>query len=140
MEISQPQFLRCTGDLSASFSSSGQNLELGNRSAHRAIDAAETLKEQGYKVGVINKPTLNIVDEETLKTLAASGFVLVAETQNQVTGLGSRFGTWLLERGYTPRYKHLGIAKPGEGGGLEQVGFHGLEPEHLVAAVKELVR
>lgn len=49
-------------------------------------------------------------------------------------------GTWLLERGYTPRYKHLGIAKPGEGGGLEQVGFHGLEPEHLVAAVKELVR
>jgi hypothetical protein len=32
------------------------------------------------------------------------------------------------------------IAKPGEGGGLEQVGFHGLEPEHLVAAVKELVR
>jgi hypothetical protein len=33
----------------------------------------------------------------------------------------------MLERGYTPRYKRLGIAKPGEGGGLEQVGFHGLE-------------
>ena len=107
---------------------------------YRAIDAAETLEEQGYKVGVVNKPTLNVVDEEALKKIAGSGFVLVAETQNQVTGLGSRFGTWLLERGYTPRYKHLGIAKPGEGGGLEQVGFHGLEPEHLVAAVKELVR
>ncbi|MBV8377510.1 MAG: hypothetical protein JO279_10970 [Verrucomicrobia bacterium] len=34
----------------------------------------------------------------------------------------------------------FGIAKPGEGGGLEQVGYHGLEPEYLVAAVKELVR
>ena len=107
---------------------------------YRAIDAAETLKEQGYKVGVLNKPSLNAVDEEALKKIAGSGFVLVAETQNQVTGLGSRLGTWLLERGYSPRYKHLGIAKPGEGGGLEQVGFHGLEPEHLVAAVKELVR
>jgi hypothetical protein len=78
--------------------------------------------------------------EEALKKIAGSGFVLVAETQNQVTGLGIRFGTWLLERGYTPQYEHLGIARPGEGGGLEQVGFHGLEPEHLVAAVKELAR
>jgi transketolase C-terminal domain/subunit len=83
---------------------------------------------------------LNLVDEETLKKIAASGFVLVAETQNQITGLGIRLGTWLLERGYTPRYKHLGIAKPGEGGGMEQVGFHGLEPDSLVKAVKELVR
>jgi transketolase C-terminal domain/subunit/transketolase N-terminal domain/subunit len=107
---------------------------------YRSIDAAETLKEQGFKVGVLNKPTLNLVDEEALKKIAGSGFVLVAETQNQVTGLGSRLGTWMLERGYRPRYKRLGIAKPGEGGGLEQVGFHGLEPEHLVAAVKELVR
>ena len=98
---------------------------------YRAIDAAETLKEQGYKVGVVNKPTLNFVDEEALKKIAGSGFVLVAETQNQVPGLGSRFGTWLLERSYSPRYKHLGIAKPGEGGGLEQVGFHGLEPKQL---------
>jgi transketolase C-terminal domain/subunit/transketolase N-terminal domain/subunit len=107
---------------------------------YRAIDAAETLKEQGLKVGVFNKATLNAIDEEALKKIGASRFVLVAETQNQITGLGIRFGTWLLERGYTPRYKHLGIAKPGEGGGLEQVGFHGLEPEHLVAAVRELVR
>jgi transketolase len=107
---------------------------------YRAIDAAETLKEQGYKVGVFNKATLNVIDEEALKKIGGCGFVLVAETQNQITGLGIRFGTWLLERGYTPRYKHLGIAKPGEGGGLEQVGFHGLEPEHLVAAVRELVR
>jgi hypothetical protein len=51
-----------------------------------------------------------------------------------------RLGTWLPERGYTPRYKHLGIAKPREGGGMEQVGFHGLEPESLVTAVQELAR
>jgi threonine dehydrogenase-like Zn-dependent dehydrogenase len=44
------------------------------------------------------------------------------------------------ERGYTPCYKHLEIAKPGEGGGMEQVGFHGLEPESLVTAVQELAR
>lgn len=107
---------------------------------YRAIDAVETLRAEGLKVGVINKPTLNVVDEATLKTVAASGFVLVAETQNQVTGLGSRFGTWLLERGYSPRFKRLGLTKPGEGGGLEQVGFHGLEPEHIAESVRQLIR
>jgi pyruvate/2-oxoglutarate/acetoin dehydrogenase E1 component len=66
---------------------------------YRTIDAAETLKEQGYKVGVLNKPTLNVVDEEALKKIAGSGFVLVAETQNQVTGLGSP-GFWNMA---TPR-------------------------------------
>ncbi len=108
---------------------------------YRAIDAVETLKtEHGLTVGVVNKPTLNLIDEETTKKVGSSGFVIVAETQNQVTGLGSRYGTWLLERGHTTRYKRMGLVKPGEGGGPEQVGFHGLEPEHLVAAVLELAR
>jgi transketolase C-terminal domain/subunit len=33
---------------------------------YRAIDAAERLKQQGIDVGVINKSTLNIIDEDMM--------------------------------------------------------------------------
>ena len=35
--------------------------------------------------------------------------------------LGSKFGTWLLERGLTPRYGYIGTNKEGCGGLTEQI-------------------
>lgn len=69
---------------------------------YRALDAVERLRAQGHDVGLINKPTLNVVDEAMLAKAGASPFVLVVESFNRRTGLGSRYGTWLLERGLTP--------------------------------------
>lgn len=106
---------------------------------YRAIDAVERLKQEGIDVGLINKSTLNVIDEETLAKVGASGFVLVVEAFNRRTGLGSRFGSWLLERGLTPKFAYLGTHKEGCGGLWEQYPYQGIDPEGIIKKVKELV-
>lgn len=98
---------------------------------YRCLDAVEQLKKQGLNVGLINKPTLNVVDEEMMTKVGGSPFVLVVESQNSKTGLGSRYGTWLLERGLAPRYALLGTSKVGHGGVAEQLPHQGLGVEDI---------
>ena len=43
--------------------------------------------------------------------------------------LGSKFGTWLLERQLTPKYGYMGTTKEGSGGLWEQVYHQGLDPQ-----------
>jgi len=93
---------------------------------YRSLDVVERLKTEGINVGLINKPTLNVADEEMMARLAVSGFVLVVESQNSKSGLGSRFGTWLLERGFKARYAHMGSSREGHGGLAEQIPYQGL--------------
>ncbi|KAJ6468315.1 thiamine diphosphate-binding protein [Mycena sanguinolenta] len=78
---------------------------------YRSWDAVLRCREQGLDVGLVNKPSLNVVDEQTLRKVGASPFVLVVESFNQKTGLGSKFGTWLLERQLTPRYGYMGTTR-----------------------------
>jgi transketolase C-terminal domain/subunit len=106
---------------------------------YRCLDSVERLKKEGMDVGLINKPTINTIDENMLKRLGKSNFVLVVETQNIKSGLGARFGTWLLERGYRTRYAHLGSAKEGRGGLSEQIPYQGLGTEDIKQKVKELI-
>jgi transketolase C-terminal domain/subunit len=103
------------------------------------LDAVEKLKQQGIDVGLINKTTLNVVDEETLAKIGKAPFVLVVEAFNRKTGLGSRLGTWLLERGLSPKYAYLGTHKEGCGGLWEQFPYQGLDPNGIIAKMKELV-
>jgi transketolase len=105
---------------------------------YRALDAVERLRAAGLDVGLINKPTLNVVDEEMLARSGAAPFVLVVESQNQSTGLGARYGTWLLERGFAPKYAHLGTGRIGSGGLWEQMGHQGIDPAGIEAAVRRL--
>jgi transketolase len=107
--------------------------------AYRALDAVVRLNEQGIKVGLINKPTLNVYDEETMKLLAAAPFVLVAEGWNVKTGLGSRFGTQLLKRGFRGRYDNIGVHREGCGGLWQQVGWQGLDSAGVEKAVRTLL-
>lgn len=108
-------------------------------SLYRALDAVEKLKQEGIDVGLINKSTLNVVDEEMLAKVGSSPFVLVTEAFNRRTGLGSRFGSWLLERGLTPKFAHLGTHKEGCGGLWEQFPHQGIDPDGIISKVKELV-
>jgi transketolase len=108
-------------------------------SLYRALDAVEKLKQEEIDVGLINKPTLNVIDEEMLAKVGASPFVLVTEAFNRRTGLGSRFGSWLLERGLTPKFAHLGTHKEGCGGLWEQFPHQGIDPDGIISKVKELV-
>ncbi|KAJ7589970.1 thiamine diphosphate-binding protein [Mycena floridula] len=96
---------------------------------YRSLDAVLTCRENGIDVGLINKPSLNIVDEEMMKKIGKSPFVLIVESLNRKTGLGSKFGTWLLERGLTPKYGYLGTVKEGCGGLWEQIPHQGLGSE-----------
>ena len=102
------------------------------------MDVIEQLRAEGIQVGLINKPTLNVVDNEMLAKLGASKFVLVVETQNTKTGLGIRYGTWLLEKGYTPVYAHMGSHKEGRGGLGEQIPNQGIGREKIHAKILEL--
>ncbi len=104
----------------------------------RALDAVERARGAGIDVGLINKPTLNVVDEDMMKKIGAAPFVLVAESQNIKTGLGSRFGSWLLERGLSPKFARLGVGKPGHGGLSEHMFHQGIDPDSILAKIKEL--
>ncbi|SJK99681.1 uncharacterized protein ARMOST_02992 [Armillaria ostoyae] len=102
---------------------------------YRSYDAVLRCRQQGVDVGLINKPTLSSVDEEVIKKIGSSPFVLVVESFNQKTGLGSKFGTWLLERGLTPKYAYLGTTKEGCGGLWEQIPYQGLDSESIAAKI-----
>ncbi|KAH8983863.1 thiamine diphosphate-binding protein [Lactarius akahatsu] len=105
---------------------------------YRSYDAVLRVRQEGLDVGLINKPTLNLVDEQTIKKIGSSPFVLVVESLSRKTGLGSRFGTWLLERQLTPKYGYLGTHKEGCGGLQEQITFQGLDPQSIIAKIKTL--
>ncbi|MHC4955470.1 MAG: transketolase C-terminal domain-containing protein [Planctomycetota bacterium] len=107
-------------------------------SLYRSLDAVERLKEQGIDVGLVNKPTLNMVDDATMDRIGGAPFVLVVESQNVKTGLGSRFGTWLLERGHHPKYANLGAWRDGGGGLWQQMAHQGIDPNSIVKKVREL--
>ena len=108
-------------------------------SVYRALDAVERLKQEGIEVGLINKATLNVVDEDTMAKVGKAPFVIVTEAFNRRTGLGSRFGSWLLERGYTPKFAYLGTHEEGCGGLWEQFPHQGIDPDGIMAKVKELM-
>ena len=75
---------------------------------YRSYDAVLRVREQGLDVGLINKSTLNLVDEEvriqflgksadclylyqTIKKIGSSPFVLVVESLNKKTGVSFFF-------------------------------------------------
>jgi transketolase C-terminal domain/subunit/transketolase N-terminal domain/subunit len=107
---------------------------------YRALDAVERARAAGIPVGLINKVTLNVVDEERLAQVGRSPFVLVVEDQNLYTGLGSRLGTWLLQRGHAPRYDVMAVTKPGCGGLSEHIPYQGLAPKHILERIQQMAR
>ncbi|MEI6268437.1 MAG: transketolase C-terminal domain-containing protein [Methylococcaceae bacterium] len=109
-------------------------------SLYRALDAVERLKLEGIDVGLINKATLNVIDEDMMTKIGNSPMVLVVESFNRKSGLGSRFGSWLLERGLTPKYAHLATYKEGCGGLWEQFPHQGIDPAGIIAKTKELLK
>jgi transketolase len=107
---------------------------------YRALDAVIGLKEKGIEAGLVNKATLNVVDESMTRTLAKAPWVLVVEGWNAKTGLGSRFGDYLLSYGFKGKYHHLGTHLEGCGGLWQQMGYQGLDSVGIAAAIEKLNR
>ncbi len=105
---------------------------------YRALDAVERARADGIDVGLINKPTLNVVDEGMMKRVGAAKFALLVEGQNAETGLGVRYGTWLLERDLRPVYGRMGVTRPGAGGQAEQIPHQGLAPDDILNRIRHL--
>jgi transketolase C-terminal domain/subunit/transketolase N-terminal domain/subunit len=106
---------------------------------YRCLNVVDRLRAEGIDLGLVNKPTLNVPDEAMLETVGRAPFVLVVEALNRKTGLGSRYGSWLLERGLTPAYGHLGSARAGIGGEAEQIPHQGLDEAGIEARVRALL-
>jgi transketolase len=105
---------------------------------YRALDAVISLQEKGVKVGLINKPTINVADPQTMHRISIAPFVLVVEGWNVKTGLGSRFGSYLLKEGFRGKYDHIGVHKEGNGGQWQQMGYQGLDPSGIATAILSL--
>jgi len=106
---------------------------------YRCVDASEKLKKQGVSIGVINKCSLNVIDEAMLQKLS-KGLVLVVEPFNVKTGLGIRMGSWFLERGFTPKkYGHIGTHREGCGGLWEQAYHQGYDPSSIIKHVTTML-
>jgi transketolase len=105
---------------------------------YRALDAVIGLKDKGLEVGLVNKATLNVVDEAMMQTLAKAPWVLVVEGWNTKTGLGSRFADYLLRYGFKGKYDHLGTHLEGCGGLWQQMGYQGMDPAGISAAINKL--
>ncbi|HAD58980.1 MAG TPA: transketolase [Planctomycetaceae bacterium] len=106
---------------------------------YRALDAVIRLKEAGNDVGLICKSTLNVYDDDMMARLVASPAVLVAESFNVNTGLGSRLGTELLKRGFKGLYNNIGTNKEGSGGLWQQMGYQGVDADGILAAMTDLL-
>ncbi|KAL5337509.1 thiamine diphosphate-binding protein [Aspergillus crustosus] len=107
---------------------------------YRSLDAVERLRKEGIDVGLVNKPTLNVVDEDAIKEYGSSPFVVVVESLAQKTSLGSRLGSHLLDRGLKPRYRMMGAVKEGCGGLFQQINAQSLGPDDIVRVVKEAAK
>jgi transketolase len=106
---------------------------------YRALDAVISLQEKGVSVGLINKPTVNVVDPRMMQRLSGASFVLVVEAWNVKTGLGSRFGSYLLQAGFAGKYDHIGVHREGNGGQWQQIGHQGLDPSGIARAIQALI-
>jgi transketolase len=106
---------------------------------YRALDAVIALQAAGVKVGLINKSTVNVVDSAMMRRLAQAPFVLVVEGWNVKTGLGSRFGSYLLQAGFKGKFNHIGTHLEGSGGLWQQMGYQGLDPAGIRAAIEALL-
>ena len=107
---------------------------------YRCLDVVERLKQEGLRIGLVNKPVLNVVDETMLAIVGSSPMVLVVETQNSKTGLGIRYGSWLLERGLTPKYGYMGTWKDGAGGLAEQIRYQGMGMDAIGDRVRQMLK
>lgn len=107
---------------------------------YRALDAVDRARANEINVGLINHPTLNAVDEETTRMVGNSPFVLFVESQKENSGVGIRYGTWLLERGLRPAYNHMGAKRAGIGGQEEQIPYQGLAPGDILDRIMGMAK
>jgi len=112
---------------------------------YRALDAVVSLKAEGINIGLINKPTLNVVDKEMMERIASSPLCLIVESLGKKTGLGSKFGSWLLmtetaqNTGKLCKFDSIATHHEGCGGLWEQAYGQGYDSLSIQSKIKSMV-
>lgn len=105
---------------------------------HRAVQAHDILKQQGYRVRVINLPCLSDVDVAVIKEAAETGLIITYEDHNIRTGLGSILADVIAEEGLSTRFRRLGITDYGGSGKPDELfKAQNLDVESLVNIILE---
>jgi transketolase len=108
-----------------------------------ALDAAETLNQQGIDAGVIDMFTIKPLDSDIiLKAVRETGRILVLEDHLMLGGLASSIADVFAEAGVYPKaYRRLGIPQVyagfGSCGDLRRK--YGYDKDAAVSAVKEMM-
>jgi pyruvate/2-oxoglutarate/acetoin dehydrogenase E1 component len=72
---------------------------------HRAVEAADKLKEQGLSIGVVDLRTVSPIDKLTVcETVSKTGRVLVVDEDYQRFGLSGELAAIILEAGIPVKY------------------------------------
>ncbi|MDD5018769.1 MAG: transketolase C-terminal domain-containing protein [Eubacteriales bacterium] len=108
-----------------------------------ALEAAETLKNEGVGVRVIDMFTLKPLDKELIvKAVKETGKIVVLEDHLMSCGLANSIADVCVESGVYPRaFKRLGIPEvyAGFGAGKELRKKYGYDTAATLAAVKEML-
>ncbi|MFH1276555.1 MAG: transketolase C-terminal domain-containing protein [Candidatus Woesearchaeota archaeon] len=107
---------------------------------YRCLDAVEQLREQGINVGLVNKSTLNSIDEQMLKKVGKSKLVVFVESQNKKSGFGNGYAKALLEQGLNPKFLHLASVRTGNGGIWEHIPHQELDPKSIVMKIEKILK
>ena len=108
---------------------------------HVALEAAETLKNEGIKARVINIGTIKPIDKEIIiKAAKETRAIVTAEEHSVIGGLGSIVASVLVEN-YPARVSMVGINdKFGKSGKpADLVKMYGLTAENIVNKVKAML-
>jgi transketolase len=106
---------------------------------HEALLAADTLKEQGFSLKVVNMPWLNRVDVKWLEgTVRGCGAIFVVDNHSPYGGLGdsllnAALGSHALRQGKISKFAV--DTYPACGTPQEALSYHGLDGETLAKRI-----
>ncbi len=108
---------------------------------HEALKAADALDEDGLSVRVIDAYSIKPIDTETLQAAAEStGRIVTIEDHYPEGGLGDAVLAALAEVDEHPHVVKLAVREmPRSGKPAELLSAYGIDSEHIVATVRQLV-
>ena len=104
-----------------------------------ALEAADTLAEQGISVRVINMATIKPLDEElVLKAARECGRIVTAEEHSIIGGLGEAVCSAVAESGIPCKVKRVGVNDEfgHSGPAAALLKQFGLSTEHIIEVIK----
>jgi transketolase len=105
---------------------------------HRAVAAHEVILGRGAQVGVLNLSCPLALDEPALRGAAETGLIVTYEDHNVRTGIGSVVAGFLMDKGLSPRFRRMGVARLGGSGNPEDLyRMQSLDVDSLVQVLEE---